>query len=429
MKRRLYLRLYLAFLAITALSLVLTAVLARAFHEPAGLVARYIEPLARSLACTAPGGCQGESAQRLGESARELGLDIAVWDDHGRPLFEAVHSPLPFPAHPTTGWHHTPRGGLWLTSLGDGRTLGLRERGHLGSRGRFFLPMVGGLAILMALGLYPLSRGITRRIEELAEGARRWGAGDLGHRVPVRGKDEIAGLAARFNQTAAAIEALLAQERQMLATASHELRSPLARIRMALELLAEEADPLRRGTLARRSSEDIAELDALVEELLLAARTQPGVPRRPLGKADLLALVRGEAEAFSVQVAGEPLPFACEAGMIKRMVRNLLANARLHGQGTTIRAEIRRDGNQVVIAVEDDGPGVPEAERERIFAPFYRAPGPRPAGDTGLGLGLALCRQIARYHGGDVSFVPRQPTGSRFEARMPIAPAGEPTAD
>jgi len=424
MNRRLYLRLYLAFLGITALSLVMTSVLARAFHEPDRLVERSIEPLARSLVCSAPTVCQGESAQRLTESARELGLDIAVWDDHGRPLFESVHSPLTLPARPTPGWHRTPRGRLWLTSLGDGRMLGLRERRPFGSRGRFFLPMVGGLAMLMALGLYPLSRGITRRIEELAEGARRWGAGDLGHRVPVRGKDEIAALAARFNQTASAIESLLAQERQMLAAASHELRSPLARIRMALELMAEESDPALRADLARRGSEDIAELDGLVEELLLAARTQPGVPRRPLVPTDVFALVRTEAEAFSAQVTGESQTLACEAMMMKRMVRNLLANARLHGQGTAVRAEVRREAGHLLIAVEDDGPGVPEAERERIFAPFYRAPGPRPAGDTGLGLGLALCRQIARYHGGDISYVARQPRGSRFEVRLPLQMVG-----
>ena len=422
MNRRLYLRLYLTFLAVTVLALGVTTLLARAFHEPAGLVARYIAPLARSLACTAPTGCQGESAQRLTDTARELGLDVAVWDGQGHALFEAVHAPLPFPAHPTAGWHHTPRGVLWLTPLADGRMLGLRERGHFGARGRFFLPLLGGLAILMALGLYPLSRGITRRIEELSEGARRWGQGDLGHRVPVRGKDEIAALAVRFNQTAGAIESLLAQERQMLATASHELRTPLTRIRMALELLAEEADPVRRGNLARRSSEDVAERDALVEELLVAARAQPGMPRRPFVEIDLLALVRAEAETVSAQVAGEPLPFPCEEAMVRRMVRNLFANARLHGQGTAIRAEVHRDGGDLLLAVEDDGPGVPESERERIFAPFYRAPGPRPPGDTGLGLGLALCRQVARYHGGDVTYVPRQPTGSRFEVRLPAQP-------
>jgi signal transduction histidine kinase len=99
-----------------------------------------------------------------------------------------------------------------------------------------------------------------------------------------------------------------------------------------------------------------------------------------------------------------------------------LLNARLHGQGTAIRAEVHRDGGGILLAVEDDGPGVPESERERIFAPFYRAPGPRPPGDTGLGLGLALCRQVARYHGGDVTYVARQPTGSRFEVRLPAPP-------
>jgi signal transduction histidine kinase len=279
------------------------------------------------------------------------------------------------------------------------------------------------LAVLMAIGLLPLSRSITRRLEQLAEGARLWGAGDLGHRVPVVGHDEIATLAERFNQTAAAIQALLAQERQMLAGASHELRSPLARIRMALELLADESDPVRRGELARRAAEDIAELDALVEELLLSARAQPGVPRRPSAEIDLLALVRQEAQAVGAEVTGEPVSLHCEGAMMRHMVRNLFANARLHGGGGVIRAEVRRIESQVVIAVEDDGPGVPESERERIFAPFYRLPGTRSLGDTGLGLGLALVRQVARYHAGDVAYIARQPTGSRFEVRLPVGPS------
>jgi signal transduction histidine kinase len=308
-----------------------------------------------------------------------------------------------------------------LFSLGNGNTLGVSERGRPGPRGTLFVPLLVGLALLMALGLYPLSRSITRRIEQLAEGARRWGDGDLGHRVPVQGHDEIAALASRFNQTAGAIEALLAQERQMLASASHELRSPLARIRMALELLAEEADPARRGELARRASEDIAELNALVEELLLAARTQPGVPRRPLSQIDLRALVAEEAALVAgVEVTGESLSYMGEPAMIKRMVRNLLSNAQLHGGGV-VRVEVRREGASALLAVEDDGPGVPEAERERIFAPFYRPPGPRPPGDSGLGLGLALVRQIARYHGGDVRYLARAPHGSRFEVRLPAS--------
>jgi signal transduction histidine kinase len=419
MRRHLFLRLHLAFIGITLVSLLLTAVLARAFHQPGGPVAHYLAPLARALDCEPDKPCQSEAARQLTETSRELGIDIVVWNRDRRAVFQAG-TPLPAPDKFWVGWHHTGHGPAWLTPLGDGRMLGLRERGHLGPRGRLFLPMLLALAVAMAVGLYPLSRSITRRVEELEEGARRWSQGDLDHRVRVKGKDEIARLAERFNQAAEAIQSLLAHERQMLATASHELRSPLARIRVALELLAEEPDAHRRGDLARKSSEDIAELDALVEELLMAARTQPGVPRRPLAVTDLRALVTTEAEAFSATVVGDsPLLYSCEASMLKRMVRNLLVNASLHGKGGAIRAEVGRADKQVVIAVEDEGPGVPEGERERIFAPFYRAPGPRPPGDTGLGLGLALVRQIARYHGGDVSYVPRQPNGSRFEVRLP----------
>ena len=421
MSQRLYHRLYLTFLAITVLSLLVTAFLARAFHEPRIPAAHILIPLARSLVCDAPGSCQGAEAELLETKARELDADVVIWDADGRLLFHAGHE-LVTPRG-VDGWQHGPRGPVWLTPLGDGRMIGLRERGHVGPHRPLFMPLLVALAILMAIGLVPLSRSITRRLEQLAEGARRWGAGDLRHRVPVVGRDEIATLAQRFNEAAAAIEALLAQERQMLAGASHELRSPLARIRMALELLADESDPIRRGELARRAADDIIELDALVEELLLSARAQPGVPRRPSAEIDLLALVREEAQAVGAQVTGEPLPLACEGAMVRHMVRNLFVNARLHGGNGAIRAEVRRLEGQAIIAVEDDGPGVPESERERIFAPFYRSPGLRIPGDTGLGLGLALVRQVARYHGGDVVYIARQPTGSRFEVRLPLSPS------
>jgi signal transduction histidine kinase len=421
MSQRLYHRLYLTFLAITVLSLLVTAFLARAFHEPRIPAAHILITLARSVVCDAPGSCQGEEAQLLETKARELDADVVIWDADGRLLFHAGHE-LVTPRG-VDGWQHGPRGPVWLTPLGDGRMIGLRERGHVGPHRPLFMPLLVALAILMAIGLVPLSRSITRRLEQLAEGARRWGAGDLRHRVPVVGRDEIATLAQRFNEAAAAIEALLAQERQMLAGASHELRSPLARIRMALELLADESDPIRRGELARRAADDIIELDALVEELLLSARAQPGVPRRPSAEIDLLALVREEAQAVGAQVTGEPLPLACEGAMVRHMVRNLFVNARLHGGNGAIRAEVRRLEGQAIIAVEDDGPGVPESERERIFAPFYRSPGLRIPGDTGLGLGLALVRQVARYHGGDVVYIARQPTGSRFEVRLPLSPS------
>ena len=419
-KRRLYLRLYLAFVGITAISLLLTAILAGAFHRPAGPIAPYLTPLARSIDCQPDGPCQSEAAQRLAQTSSELGIDIAVWDRQRRPLFQASTAPLSAPARFSAGWHHTPRGPLWLTAIGEGRMLGLRERGHLGPRGRLFPHMLAALLLAMAIGLYPLSRGITRRIEQLAEGARRWSEGDLEHRVPVAGGDEIAQLAARFNQAAQAIQSLVTQERQMLASASHELRSPLARVRVALELLSDENSAERRADLVGKASRDIANLDALVEELLMAARTQPGVPRRAPELVDLRELVSNEAMPYSAQVAAPaPLLHPCDPRMVRHMVRNLLENARLYGQGSPIRAEVLERATEIVVAVEDSGPGVPEGERDRIFAPFYRPPGPRPPGDTGLGLGLALVRQVARYHGGDVIYLARDHVGSRFEVHLP----------
>jgi signal transduction histidine kinase len=419
-RRHLYLRLYLAFVCITAISLLLTAILARAFHRPGGSIAPYLTPLARSIDCQPDGSCHNEAAQRLAQAANELGIDIAVWDQERRPLFQASTAPLPPPARFAAGWHHTPHGPLWLSSIGGGRMLGLRERGHLGPRGRLFPHLLAALLLAMAIGLYPLSRSITRRVEQLAEGARRWGEGDLAHRVPVAGGDEIAQLGSRFNQAAQAIQSLVTQERQILATASHELRSPLARVRVALELLGDENSAERRAELVGQASRDITELDALVEELLMAARTQPGVPRRPSEVVDLCELVSNEARQFAAPVAAPcPLLHACDSSMMRHMIRNLLQNARLHGQGAPIRAEILQHETEIVVAVEDEGPGVPEGERDRIFAPFYRPPGPRPPGDTGLGLGLALVRQVARHHGGDVRYIAREPVGSRFEVRLP----------
>jgi two-component system sensor histidine kinase RstB len=311
----------------------------------------------------------------------------------------------------------------------------VRERREGPDHRTLFLSVLGVVAAVMALGLYPLARGITRRLEHLAEGARRFGGGELSHRVPVQGTDEIAAVAARFNQAAAALESLLEQQRHMLANASHELRSPLARLRMAFELAAEEPDPERRRRLVEKAHADIVELDALVEDVLLAARAEPGVPRRPLSEVDLQAIVEAEAERTGgVKVAlpaARPPRLAGDAPMLKHLVRNLLTNARIHGGDGEVVASLDMAGERpacLLLAVEDRGPGIPADEREKIFAPFYRPaaahqPGAGAPHVAGAGLGLALVRQVARYHGGEVRYLPRVGGGSRFEVSLPVAPA------
>ena len=281
---------------------------------------------------------------------------------------------------------------------------------------------LGLLALAVAVGAYPVVRRATRRLERLKTSVEALGAGDLATRVPVEGRDEVATLAASFNRSAERIEGLVNAHKSLLANASHELRSPLARIRMAAEMLGAEAKPGLRAELER----DIAELDALVDEILLASRLDSVAALDTREQVDLLALAAEECARVDAALEGEPASVEGDPRLLRRMIRNLLENARRYGGGAPVDVAVgKRDGG-VAVRVCDRGPGVPEAERERIFEPFYRLAGARER-EGGVGLGLALVRQIARKHGGDASCRPRDGGGSCFEVVLPT-PGGAPGA-
>jgi signal transduction histidine kinase len=221
-------------------------------------------------------------------------------------------------------------------------------------------------------------RRLTKRLERLQHGVEALGAGELSARVKVEGRDEVAQLAESFNRAAARIEELVAAHKSLLANASHELRTPLARIRMALEL----------GKDRREIERDIAELDALIDEVLLASRLDAVASLENVEEVDLLALAAEEASRYDVEAQGEPTTIRGDPRLLRRMIRNLLENARRHG-APPIELSVRNRE----IRVCDSGPGVPEADRERIFERFNSK--------HGTGLGLALVRQIARRHGGE----------------------------
>jgi signal transduction histidine kinase len=201
----------------------------------------------------------------------------------------------------------------------------------------------------------------------------------------------------------------------MLAGASHELRSPLARIRMAIELLAGDARPELRA----RIESDIAELDGGIDELLLASRLDaaPELSRRE--PVDLLALLAEEAARTGASVAGSPVSVVGDARLLRRLLRNLLENASRHGGGAPVdaRVDAQPDGGARV-RIEDGGPGIPAEERERIFEPFYRLAGTRETG-SGVGLGLSLVRRIARHHGGTARCERGAEGGTRFVVELP----------
>jgi signal transduction histidine kinase len=288
-----------------------------------------------------------------------------------------------------------------------------------------------GLVLLLALlflgvaaGAFPVVRRLTRRLESLKQGVERFGAGALGQRVDASGRDEVAAVAASFNQAAERIEALVASHKNLLANASHEIRSPLARMKMALSLLDDTSDAAQRERLARELRTNIGELDALVEEVLLASRIDAQAAAFHPQPVDVVALAAEEAAQVGaeLQARDAQLMVSGDERLLRRALRNLLENARRYGGGE-IALEAARNGRDVELRVCDRGPGVPAELRERIFEPFFRLPG-HAEREGGVGLGLSLVRQIAERHGGRVRCEPRDPGtggGSCFVLSLPAA--------
>ena len=278
------------------------------------------------------------------------------------------------------------------------------------------LALLGLLFVAVAAGAYPVVRSLTRRLEALKAGVERFGAGALGQRVDESGRDEVAAVAHSFNRAAARIEGLLHSHQSLLANASHELRSPLARLKMAIAMLPHAAGE-QRDTLRREVEANIAELDALVEEVLLASRLDAGAWTLKREPVELLGLAAEEGARVDAQVSGAPCTVAGDERLLRRALRNLLENARRYGAGA-IDVLVDRQGPAAQVRVCDAGPGVPEGFRERIFEAFFRLPG-HAEREGGVGLGLSLVKQIAERHGGSARCEPREGGGSCFVITLP----------
>ncbi|HEV7501558.1 MAG TPA: HAMP domain-containing sensor histidine kinase [Vicinamibacteria bacterium] len=411
--RRLYLQIYVAFLAIL---LVFAILVGSAWHWRGGETPEEatLDGAAVLLADRLPTGAdpahQQEALQRL---AATLHVSLTLWSANGQAIASAGER-LPFPGVRAQSGFMAARGGVVsVLRLPDGRWLVARTRlrrlVHTG-----LVAILAFLAVAVAIGAYPVVRRLTRRLERLRAGVETLGQGDLRARVQVEGRDEIAELATSFNRAADRIEAVVGAQRTLLASASHELRSPLARIRVALELMSAVRPDLRD-----RVARDVAELDDLIGELLLASRLQAAVQEGASEDVDLLGLLAEEAARTPAEVSGESAIVRGDARLLRRLVRNLLENAARHG-APPIEASVSRVEGRARLRVSDRGAGVPEAERERIFAPFYR-PTSRSAPDGGSGLGLSLVREIARRHGGEARCLPRDGGGSCFEIDLPLA--------
>ncbi len=340
-----------------------------------------------------------------------------------------------------------------------------------------FAWMLALVALAVAVGTYPIVRRLTKRLEAVQQGVERWGDGDLSTRLPETGQDEVAFLAQRFNHSAQQIQtlltdqktllesqkALLASQKSLLANASHELRSPLARIRMGLELMQSVSPQGAADATATAFKTEIArnitELDQLIEEILLASRLD--AQEADMGTVETLDLIGLAAEECArvgaeLDVQGPSRPDVASAAftppnpsnlsgglaataapdpqlkvkgvakLLRRALRNLLENARRHGAGE-VSVSLQNVSGQALIKVCDRGPGVPQAYQERIFEAFYRLPGASEQGG-GVGLGLALVKSIATRHGGSVSCNNRDGGGACFSIQLPLEAAPKATS-
>ena len=395
--RRLYFRIYLALLASLAMFALIAGLLWRTLADSgsAGQAGELAATLARNV--LPPAGAPSSQQQSvLQQVLGGMRADVTLFSERGTLIAQVGDAvPAPEEGKEKSGWVRRWDGApAWALSLGDGRWLVARvphEHAHP-ALGLFFVLAL--IALAVGVGAYPVVRRLTSRLERLQAGVEALAAGQLSARVRVEGADEIARLAQSFNHAAARIEELVVAHKNLLANASHELRTPLARIRMAMELQKDSLQPAARAGI----EQDIAELDALVDEVLLASRLDALGTLETKEEVDLLALAAEECARYGgIRLDGSPVLVEGDPRLLRRMIRNLLDNASRHG-APPVTAVVRGVDGGIELRVCDAGEGVPEAERERIFEPFYRASGPRNA--AGTGLGLSLVRGIARQHGG-----------------------------
>ncbi len=323
-------------------------------------------------------------------------------------------------------------GGVALVVARDLSPVEALEERLLGAAG-----WVGGGALLIGLaGGLLMGRGVARRAAAMAEALAAVEAGDLARRLPVRrahGGDEFDRLAARINATLDRLQALMAALRQVTDDIAHDLRTPLSHLRQRLEAACGAAT---RQEWAAAAEAAIADCDAILEvfaALLRIAQVESGAQRAAFARFDLSAAVEAVAEAYAPAAEERGQAFRADIApglaihgdrtLVSQLVANLLENAVRHGRegGRVALALAPAPGGGAVLEVSDDGPGIPEAERERVFRRFHRLDAARST--SGSGLGLALVKAVADLHGLTVMLGGAVPVGLHVRVAFPPAPA------
>ena len=281
---------------------------------------------------------------------------------------------------------------------------------------------------LISLGVYALIFPLERKLQLIQSGITKVREGKLNTKVKVVGEDEIAHLAATFNSMTEHIRRLIESQRELTRAVSHELRTPVARIRFAVDMLADTDDYDDRMSQRDYIDQDIESLNGLIDEILTYAKLEEGSPKMDWEDVDLQELVTQIVR--ETNALGKPVnvkigkvqkgAFAqADRRYLHRVLQNLAGNATRYAESTII-ISAGLEKNEAFISVEDDGQGIPEKDREKVFIPFARLDDSRTRASGGYGLGLSIVSRIAFWFNGRMS-VDESPTlgGARFIMKWP----------
>ena len=325
-------------------------------------------------------------------------------------LFAALSDQLRLPF--TMDWESDQKSVVIVVKLSDGvlEVEAPRKRLYAAPFYLFLIWVVGSAAFFFGIASLFI-RNQVRAFQRLARAAENFGMGRDAGPIHPEGATEVRAAAVAFNRMQDRIKRFLTQRTEMLAGVSHDLRTPLTRLRLSLELLPHDATT--EQDIADMAA-DIAEMEAMIESYLSFARGEGGEPSETVDLGALLADIAASARRAGGEIelaATEGLMLPIRGGAVRRAIQNLVDNALRHATHVALRAG--RQGNAVLVTVDDDGPGIAEDKRESVFRPF------ESGAEGGTGLGLTIARDIVRAHGGELVLLTSPMGGLRAQVRLP----------
>lgn len=293
-----------------------------------------------------------------------------------------------------------------------------KERLETDPPSMLLLALLATIAFTLLAALV-LARRVTKPLAHFSAAARRVGEGDLPETFPETGIKELSALASTFNQMALKVRELLNNRTTMLAGISHDLRTPLARMRLAIEMLPENTD----RKLVARLQHDVEEMNQLIGEFLVLSRELQKEAPQQVDIGMLLEELADNARSEGAQVewhADDSSPISAGIMALRRILANLLGNAIRYSSNKPVEMSYSRTGDIAVIRILDSGPGIPAAELENVFRPFYRLETSRSNSTGGSGLGLAIARQLAQANGWKIELLPRSGRGTEAKLTMHV---------